>query len=127
TFGEKAVFGSIQLGEQSYRVRTDRSGAWVVATDPRLVPANGGRPRSGTDVLMPPESRGIAAAASRQMAAKAAAGTAVPGKAVAVVDLLLGYSSTFATELGSQSAAVTLMSSLAAGANTAYANSGVNM
>lgn len=126
TFGEKAVFGSISNGNEHYRVRTDRSGAWMVATDPRLVAAHGGRPKNGTDVLMPPESRALAAAASRQVAAKAARGE-VSTKAIAVVDLLLGYSSTIATELGSQAAAVTLVSNLAAAANAAYANSGVNM
>lgn len=126
TFGEKAVFGSIQQGGQSYRIRTDRSGAWMVATDPRLVMANGGKPRNGTDILMPPESRALAAAVSRHVASKAVSGEA-PTKAMAVIDLLLGYSSTIASELGSQSAAATLMSNLAAAANTAYTNSGVNM
>jgi len=127
TFGEKAVFGSITRGDAQYRVRTDRSGAWMVETDPRLVAANGGRPNDGNDVLMPPESRALAAAASRQLAAKAGTAGAPPAKAAAVVDLVLGYSSTIASELGSQSAAVTLVTNLAAAANSAYANSGVNM
>ncbi|MDH7454082.1 FG-GAP-like repeat-containing protein [Luteimonas composti] len=127
TFGEKAVFGSIARGDAQYRVRTDRSGAWMVETDPRLVAANGGRPKEGTDVLMPPESRALAAAASRQLAAKAGTADAPPAKALAVVDVLLGYSSTIASELGSQAAAVTLVSNLAAAANAAYVNSGVNM
>lgn len=126
TFGEKAVFGSISNGDHHYRVRTDRSGAWMVATDPRLVAAHGGRPKNGTDVLMPPESRALAAAASRQFAAKVAK-SEVTTKASAVVDVLLGYSSTIASELGSQTAAVTLMTNLAAAANAAYANSGVSM
>src|SRR5690606_7752819 len=75
----------------------------------------------------PPESRALAAAASRQLAAKAGTADAVPTKALAVVDVLLGYSSTIASELGSQSAAVTLVSNLAAAANAAYVNSGVSM
>ena len=125
TFGEKAVFGSITQGDAHYRVRTDRSGAWMVATDPRLVAADGGRPKNGTDVLMPPESRALVAAASRHMEAKAA--EAAPDKALAVVDVLLGYSSTMASELGSQAAAVTLVTNLVAAANAAYTNSGVTM
>ena len=64
TFGEKAVFGMISGDNGNYRVRTDRSGAWVVATDPRLVAANGGRPKDGNDTLLPPESRALMAAAS---------------------------------------------------------------
>jgi hypothetical protein len=128
TFGEKAVFGMIARGDQHYRVRTDRSGAWVVATDPRLVAANGGRPKDGNDILMPPESRALAAAASRHLASNASTGTeGASGKAIAFVDVLLGYSSTIASELGSNAAAVTLVTNLAAAANAAYVNSGVNM
>ncbi|MGY1410412.1 FG-GAP-like repeat-containing protein [Luteimonas sp. A611] len=128
TFGEKAVFGMISGDDAHYRVRTDRSGAWVVATDPRLVAANGGRPKDGNDVLMPPESRALAAAVSRHLDSKSmATSDAIPNKATAVVDVLIGYSSTIASELGSQAAAITLMSNLAAAANAAYANSGVNM
>ncbi len=127
TFGEKAVFGSIARDGKQYRIRTDRTGAWVVETDPRLVAADGGRPADGNDTLMPPEGRALMAAASRQAAKSDAAGAPVPGKAGGIIDLLIGYSSTIASELGSQNAAVTLMSNLAAIANTAYANSGVNM
>lgn len=127
TFGEKAVFGTIARGDTRYRVRTDRTGAWVVETDPRLVAANGGRPADGNDTLLPPESRAMMAAASRQLAKSGASNPAVTEKAVGVIDLLIGYSSTIATELGSQNAAITLMSNLAAMANAAYANSGVSM
>ena len=127
TFGEKAVFGTIERGGTRYRVRTDHTGAWIVETDPRLAAANGGRPADGNDTLLPPESRALMAAASRQLAKSAASGQAVPEKAGGVIDLLVGYSSTIANELGSQNAAITLMSNLAAMANDAYASSGVNM
>ena len=126
TFGEKAVFGTIMRGENQYRVRTDRAGAWIVETDPHLAAASGGRSEDGNDTLLPPESRELMAAASGQISSSAATARAVPGKAAQVIDLLVGYSSTIANELGSQSAAVTLMSNLAATANAAYANSGVN-
>ena len=127
TFGEKAVFGTIERGGTRYRVRTDRTGAWIVETDPRLVAANGARPADGNDTLLPPESRALMAAASRQLAKSAASGQPVSEKAGGVIDLLVGYSSTIANELDSHNAAMTLMSNLAAMANTAYANSGVNM
>lgn len=128
TFGEKAVFGTFAHDGANYRVRTDRTGAWVVATDPHRVAANGGRPADGNDTLMPPESHALAAAASRQLAKNAGARQqAVAGKATAVVDVLIGHSSTIATELGSQNAAITLMSNLVGVANASYANSGVNM
>ncbi|MGJ4727971.1 reprolysin-like metallopeptidase [Luteimonas sp. SDU101] len=127
TFGEKAVFGTIARGDTRYRVRTDRTGAWVVETDPRLAAANGGRPADGNDTLLPPEGRALMAAASRQMAKSGASKQDVPGKAGGVIDLLVGYSSTIATELGSQNAAITLMSNLTTMANAAYADSGVNM
>lgn len=127
TFGEKAVFGTIAQDGKHYRIRTDRTGAWVVETDPRLVAANGGRPKDGDDTLMPPEGRALMAAASRQAAKSATAAEAAPGKALGLIDLLIGYSSTIANELGSHNAAVTLMSNLTAIANTAYSNSGVNM
>jgi len=123
TFGPKAVFGTIANGNMQYRVRTDRTGTWVVETDPSLVVGNG-QPTNGTDMLIPPrEARALAAAASRQMAASEAVST----KAGAVVDLVLGYSSTFAAELGSQAAVITMLSNLTAAANTAYASSGVTM
>ena len=123
TFGQKAVFGTIARGNQLYRVRTDRSGAWVVETDPSLVSGNG-QPSSGTDMLIPPEGRELVAAASRQMEAQASLTKAGGG---AVIDLLLGYSSSIAAELGSHAAAVTLMSNLTAAANAAYTSSGVTM
>ena len=123
TFGQKAVFGTIARGHQLYRVRTDRSGAWVVEADASQVSGNG-QPGSGTDMLIPPEGRELVAAATRQMAAQTSLTKAAGG---GVIDLLLGYSSAIAAELGSQAAAVTLMSNLTAAANAAYASSGVTM
>jgi hypothetical protein len=120
TFGDQAVFGMVSHRGQQLRVRTDRDGAWVVTTDPTRLPP--GR-HDHDDVLLPPE-QGMAAAA-RRVAAKAA--PAVPGKAVAVIDVLIGYSSGLAQQLGGASAAGTRASYLVAQANQAYANSGVNM
>ncbi|WP_202844382.1 FG-GAP-like repeat-containing protein [Luteimonas saliphila] len=126
TFGGKAVFGMISRGDDYYRVRTDRTGAWVVETDRSLVASGGGRREKGPDFLVPPESGALTAAASRRLA-KAAPSADVPEKAAAVVDVLIGYSNGLASVYGSQSAAATFVTSLAAITNAAYANSGVSM
>jgi len=126
TFGEKAVFGMVSKGDDYYRVRTDRTGAWVVATDRSLVASNGGRREKGEDFLLPPEGGMLTAAASRHLA-KAEPAAAVPEKAAAVVDVLIGYSNGLASAYGSQAAAATFVTSLVAMTNAAYANSGVNM
>lgn len=131
TFGEKAVFGMVSSGDDYYRVRTDRTGAWVVETDRSLVAANGGRREAGPDFLVPAESATLAAAASRRLA-KATSETGsdkavVSEKAAAVVDVAIGYSNGLASVYGSQSAASTFVTSLAAITNVAYSNSGVNM
>src|SRR5690606_2657177 len=104
TFGEKAVFGLVTHGDEQFRVRTDRTGAWMVATDrTRLAPGAG---RSGkSDVLLPPEAGALASAGLRHMQKSTA--RAVPGKAGGVVDVLLGYSAGLAQSLGSQQAAQT--------------------
>src|SRR5690606_25423601 len=66
TFGEKAVFGLFTRGDEQFRVRTDRTGAWVVATDrTRLPPGDAHRDRS--DVLLPPEHGALAAAGIRHL------------------------------------------------------------
>jgi hypothetical protein len=129
TFGEKAVFGMISRGDDYYRVRTDRTGAWVVATDRGLVAAGAGRRADGPDALLPPEAKALTAAAARHLAkAGTSASTADPAtKAAAVVDVLIGYSNGLASAYGGQSAATTFVTSLAALTNTAYANSGIGM
>lgn len=128
TFGEKAVFGMISRGDDYYRVRTDRTGAWVVETDRSLLASNGGRREKGEDFLLPPEAGALTAAAARHLSKASPSATAnVSTKAAAVVDVLIGYSSGLASVYGSQSAAATFVTSLVALTNSAYANSGVNM
>lgn len=125
TFGEKAVFGLFTRGDEQFRVRTDRTGAWVVATDrTRLPPGDAHRDRS--DVLLPPEHGALAAAGIRHLQKAAPSANNVTA-AAAVVDVLLGYSTGLVQQLGSQSAAQTRMANLVAAANAAYANSGVNL
>lgn len=130
TFGEKAVFGMVTRGDESFRVRTDRSGAWVVATDRDLVAANGGRRGKGEDFLLPPDASALAASVGRQVAQAAprsAVGAApVTTKSTAVIDVLLGYSQGLAAEFGSQNAAGTYVASLVSLTNEAYGRSGIN-
>src|SRR5690606_37199076 len=99
TFGEKAVFGMISRGDDYYRVRTDRTGAWVVETDRSLVAAGGGKREKGPDFLIAPDSGVLTAAASRRLA-KAAPGADVPEKAATVIDVLVGYSNGLASVYG---------------------------
>jgi len=136
TFGDKAVFGEISSGGNTYRVRTDRAGAWIVETDRLLLAAGGGngRRKAGPDYLVPPvTAQAQATAVASATSFKAAASDAdakvagVPEKATAVVDVLLGYSNGLATRVGSQSGAQTLMVSRVALTNNAYTASNVNM
>src|SRR5690606_2629312 len=127
TFGEKAVFGMIARGDDYYRVRTDRTGAWVVETDRSLVANNGGRRENGPDFLLPPEAGALTAAAARHLAKAESTASGVPAKASAVVDVLVGFSNGLASSYGSQAAATTFVVSLVALTNDAYARSGVTM
>ncbi|HRN62438.1 MAG TPA: FG-GAP-like repeat-containing protein [Luteimonas sp.] len=126
TFGEKAVFGMVSRGDDYFRVRTDRTGAWVVATDRSRAVPGGGKRGSEPDFLLPPETAVAAAAATRRLAKNGEA-KAVTEKAVPVVDVLIGYSNGLATTYGSAAAAATFVTSLVAMTNAAYANSGVTM
>jgi len=138
TFGDKAVFGEITSGGNTYRVRTDRAGAWIVETDRLLLAAGGGNGRrsAGPDFLAPPaaaqaQATGVASAAGFKLAATEADVDAkvagIPGKATAVVDVLLGYSNGLASRIGSQAGAQTLMASRVALTNNAYITSNVTM
>lgn len=128
TFGEKAVFGMVSRGDDYYRVRTDRTGAWVVETDRSLVATGSGRRSEGEDFLVPPEARSLAAAGARHLAgARTTASAAVTPKAAAVVDVLIGYSSGLVSAYGSESAAATFVTSLVALTNDAYSRSGITM
>lgn len=127
TFGEKAVFGMISRGDDYYRVRTDRTGAWVVETDRSLLAANGGRREDGQDFLLPPEASALTAAAARHLSKAGPADGGAQTKATALVDILIGFSSGVASAYGSQAAATTFVTNLVAITNDAYARSGVTM
>lgn len=129
TFGEKAVFGMVTRGDESWRVRSDRSGAWVVETDRNLVAVGGGKRESGSDFLLPPDARSLMSSVQRgvgQATRRSTADAAPTEKSTSIIDVLLGYSQGLATEVGSPAATSTYVANLVALTNDAYARSGVN-
>jgi len=130
TFGEKAVFGVIPQGAtESLSLRTSAGQPWLVQTDrSKLAGMNGMPRRDAGDQLLPPAMAG----AMTSQTASATTTSSIPVMAnasasAAVVDVLLGYTPGFVTEIGSESGAVTRLVNMAAIANDAYSNSGVNM
>lgn len=131
TFGEKAVFGTIPQGVADTLRLTMRAGqSFLVATDrSKLSGLDGAVRRSGTDQLIPPR---LAAATSvrntASMMQTEAVGTQSASAASAqLIDVLLGYTNGFATQLGGDSQAITRLVNLTDITNQAYANSGVTM
>ena len=127
TFGEKAVFGVIPQGATETLRLTMRAGqSWLVQTDrSKLAGLDGAARRKGGDQMIPPKLTGAGSASMASMRAEPA--TAGAAAASAVVDVLLGYTNGFATQLGGQSQAITRLVNMVAITNQAYANSGVNM
>ncbi|HLK97614.1 MAG TPA: M12 family metallo-peptidase [Hymenobacter sp.] len=128
TFGEKAVFGSIPQGggRPALSITTGGGRLWIVETDPRLAPSTD---RSGVDTLVPLASARFEAAARERTIASASASLASStGKASPsnTVDVLLGYTTGFASRFGGQSQAVTRLNQLVEITNQAYINSEVN-
>lgn len=130
TFGEKAVFGVIPQGAtETLRLTMSAGRPWLVQTDRSKLAGMGGEPRrEGGDQLIPPKLASAAvtkAATATSMQGEPA--TASASASAAVVDVLLGYTNGFASQLGGQSAAVTRLVNMVAITNAAYDNSGVNM
>ena len=127
TFGERAVFGSIgQPAEEPLKLTVRDGVAWLVETNRaavgRIVNA-ATRPR-GPDYLVPPDlGPRKASGDGRTMAAAPVMGSAEPPAGTTVVDLVLGYTSGFAANLGGASAAVTRLNFLVDVVNQSYVNS----
>ncbi len=129
TFGKDAVFGTIPVaGKEPLQVTTAGGRTWMVETDPSRVASLA--PTGDSDYLMAtskggrptvaaPIAAGIRASAAHSQSAVAT------GNATAIVDLLIGYTSTFATRLGGQSQSLTRLNYMVDVANQAYANSQV--
>ena len=135
TFGKDAVYGSIPNGVgEPLQVTTSAGKTWMVETDPRLAamqPAS-----SDSDFLMAPDPSSIRAAlvktassprsaAEPSMAAAASIASNATGSQVATVDLVIGYTTGFATRLGGPSEALTRLNFMVDVANQAYSNSEV--
>jgi peptidyl-Asp metalloendopeptidase len=123
TFGEKAVFGTISRhGGEELRLATSGGRSWVVEADPgKQHHPDPKRP----DFVVPPElaqsfasDQPVTASASMEALTPTAVGT--------TVDVALGYTTGFASELGGDSQAVTRLQHLVDIANQAYANSQIN-
>ncbi len=128
TFGEKAVFGVIPQGNETLRLTMSAGQSYLVQTDrSKLAGLDGTKRREGGDQPVPPKlstAAGMPSVASMQAQS---ATTAAAGAVSAVVDVLIGYTSGFASQLGSESAAITRVSNMVAITNQAYQNSGVSM
>jgi peptidyl-Asp metalloendopeptidase len=130
TFGEKAVFGSIPYGNHpALRLTTEAGRTWMVETDGArlaMLDSAGARPHL-PDAVLPPASRWRLASGSVADAEAASATTAnATVSAANTVDVLLGYTATFAQRLGGRSQAVTRLTHMVDVANQAYANSQVS-
>src|SRR3546814_498452 len=127
TFGEKAVFGVIPQGAaETLRLTMSAGQSWLVQTDrSKLAGRDGATVREGGDQLIPPKLAGSGSVSMASMQAESA--TAGATASAAVVDILLGYTNGYASQLGSQSAAVSRLVNMTAITNEAYQKSGVNM
>ena len=129
TFGPEAVFGSVPQGNDLPPLRlTMADGAgWVVSADPRQLAdiRNSATHPDGPDYLVPPKLTS-ASGASSGMAMAGAQPQAVTASATTTVDVLVGYTNGFASELGGSSAAATRVHNLVDITNQAYANSQVD-
>jgi len=139
TFGPKAVFGTIPAADGgTLEVTTSAGKTWVVESDPGKM--SNGPANALADFLPTPKS----AAAAQAMAASAkgvgvqAAGVmptvapaaampssvpaAAPAVAMSTIDIVVGYTTAFATRLGGTSQAETRLTSLVDRANQALRN-----
>jgi hypothetical protein len=125
TFGQNAVFGSIQRADGSeLRIVTQNRRTFAVVVRPDQL--RGVETSSGSDALVIPESVSQASArtadaAQTQQVAAAAATAAAANE----IDVLLGYSTGLAQRIGSASGAETRMQNLVAISNEGYQSSGI--
>jgi hypothetical protein len=133
TFGEQAAFGSIAQPDALPLRLTVRNGAsWLVETDPQKVAAldtAATRPRR-PDFRVPP--RRVSPAAETSVPGSGMTAESAPAMASATtsgtttIDLVIGYTTGFASDHGGTSGAVTRLNYLVDLANTIYRNSKLN-
>ena len=125
TFGDKAVFGTIPNGtHKPLRIGSSHGHAWVMETDSKRLATLDGIVPDGPDFVMPPA---IAGARDRALSMAAANPQQLtPAGAVpesATVDIVVGYTNTFASRLGGTSQATTRLTYVTDVANQAFTNS----
>lgn len=131
TFGDQAVFGTVDVaGQPAMRVWTEGGRTWLVTTDPVRMAGvrNADTHPAGSDYFIPPALAGgvaaldgITAGVAAQVASAAASATSTG----TTVDLVLGYTPGFAEALGGDSQALTRLTYLVDVVNQAYVNSQV--
>ena len=133
TFGPRAVFGSIPLDNgQSLDITTSAGRTWIVETDQRVVADQryASAAAIASDALQVPKSPSMHASAAPATSASVAQATGTQSLTASssntVVDLVIGYTSTFAARLGGTSQAVTRLNFMVDVTNQAYANSRVS-
>jgi hypothetical protein len=128
TFGPKAVFGTIPNGKGLPLELTTVGGrTYLVETDASKLSASAVA-ASGSDVVNAPILASSSRASTTTAPVASATATSDPAlnrKVNARVDLILGYTTGFATRLGGQSQAATRLHFMVDIANQAYVNSGV--
>jgi peptidyl-Asp metalloendopeptidase len=122
TFGEKAVFGTIPRADgEELSIATSGGQSWVVVADPnKQHHPDTARP----DYLVPPEL--VKTMASEPVTASASVEPISPLAVGTTVDVALGYTTGFASELGGNSQAVTRLQNLVDVTNQAYSNSHIS-
>ena len=132
TFGSDAVYGNVPVaGGPDLRLTTEGGRTWMVETDAALAALAESRMRGhhDSDMLVPPEVVTRAAAAGANtgsplagLAGQVAANADETG-AGTFVDIVVGFSSGLANQLGSDNAARTRVNHLMEVANQSLANS----
>lgn len=129
TFGEKAVFGSLATGEgEALQLTTVGGRTWMVQTDAKAI-----REPAIADSVAPVPAALLSAGRSRTETKRIGSasdarmsGGELTATATTTVDVLLGYTPTFAARFGGESQAVTRLNFLVEIANVAYAESQVD-
>jgi hypothetical protein len=123
TFGEKAVFGSIpRQGGEELRLATSDGRSWVVESDSsKQHYPDTKRP----DFVVPPELM-QSFISGEPPTASASAEAFAPAAVATTVDVALGYTNGFASELGGDSQAATRLQHLVDVTNQAFSNSQIS-
>ncbi|KGQ20814.1 hypothetical protein LF41_21 [Lysobacter dokdonensis DS-58] len=129
TFGPKAVFGSVPYGRKpALRITSTQEGLFLMETDPTRM-ALAKRPTGRDAIPVPPSLAAAREKVLQRAAAQPRPQSLVTGNAVPqanTVDVVVGYTTGFASRLGGQSQAVTRLNNLFVTANQAFVNSQIN-